>query len=69
MMSINEPLDAMAKSEYGQQVSLFGRDIRKLGPLVDTLANLVCRVNLNSACQRGPDVSLYRTKELCGEYP
>ena len=53
---INEPLDAMAKSEYGQQVSLFGRDIRKLGPLVDTLANLVCRVNLNSACQRGPDV-------------
>ncbi len=46
----------MAASDYGQQVSLFGRDIRKIGPLVDTLANLVCRVNLNSACQRGPDV-------------
>lgn len=53
---INEPLDAMAASEYGQQVSLFGRDVRKIGPLIDTLANLVCRVNLNSACQRGPDV-------------
>ena len=53
---INEPLDVMAASEYGQQVSLFGRDIRKIGPLVDILANLVCRVNLNSACQRGPDV-------------
>ncbi len=53
---ISEPLDAMAASDYGQQVSLFGRDIRKIGPLVDTLANLVCRVNLNSACQRGPDV-------------
>ena len=53
---INEPLDIMAASEYGQQVSLFGRDIRKIGPLVDVLANLVCRVNLNSACQRGPDV-------------
>jgi glyceraldehyde-3-phosphate dehydrogenase (NADP+) len=53
---INEPLDAMATSEYGQQVSLFGRDIRKLGPLIDVLSNLVCRVNLNSACQRGPDV-------------
>ena len=26
------------------------------GPLIDALANLVCRVNLNSACQRGPDV-------------
>ena len=53
---INEPLDVMAASEYGQQVSLFGRDIRKIGPLVDVLANLVCRVNLNSACQRGQDV-------------
>ena len=53
---IDEPLDAMAASEYGQQVSLFGRDVSKLAPLVDTLANLVCRVNLNSACQRGPDV-------------
>ena len=53
---IDEPLDAMAASEYGQQVSLFGNDVNKLAPLVDTLANLVCRVNLNSACQRGPDV-------------
>ncbi|MGB1020625.1 MAG: aldehyde dehydrogenase family protein, partial [Flavobacteriaceae bacterium] len=53
---IEEPLEAMAASDYGQQVSLFGRDVRKIGPLIDTLANLVCRVNLNSACQRGPDV-------------
>ena len=53
---INEPLNAMAQSEYGQQVSVFGRDIEELGPLIDTLSNLVCRVNLNSSCQRGPDV-------------
>ena len=53
---IDEPLNFMAASEYGQQVSLFGNDISKIGPLVDILANLVCRVNLNSACQRGPDV-------------
>ena len=53
---IEEPLAAMAASDYGQQVSLFGRDVRKIGPLIDALANLVCRVNLNSACQRGPDV-------------
>ena len=26
---INEPLDAMAASDYGQQVSLFGRDVEK----------------------------------------
>ncbi len=53
---ISEPLDDMAQSEYGQQVSLFGRDVSKIGPLIDILANLVCRVNLNSSCQRGPDV-------------
>jgi len=53
---IDEPLDAMANSDYGQQVSLFGKDVKQLGPLIDTLANLVFRVNLNSSCQRGPDV-------------
>ena len=53
---IQEPLKDMAESNYGQQVSLFGKDIKTLAPLIDTLVNLVCRVNLNSSCQRGPDV-------------
>ena len=53
---IDEPLDDMAASNYGQQVSLFGKDTKTLAPLIDTLVNLVCRVNLNSSCQRGPDV-------------
>ena len=53
---IQEPLDDMSASSYGQQVSLFGKNVTQLGPLIDTLANLVCRVNLNSSCQRGPDV-------------
>ncbi|WP_373071480.1 NADP-dependent glyceraldehyde-3-phosphate dehydrogenase [Zeaxanthinibacter enoshimensis] len=53
---IEEPLDDMAESNYGQQVSLFGKDVYTLAPLIDTLVNLVCRVNLNSSCQRGPDV-------------
>lgn len=53
---ISEPLDDMAESNYGQQVSLFGKDVYTMSPLIDTLANLVCRVNLNSSCQRGPDV-------------
>ncbi|MET6990736.1 NADP-dependent glyceraldehyde-3-phosphate dehydrogenase [Sediminicola arcticus] len=53
---IEEPLDDMAASNYGQQVSLFGKDVYALAPLIDTLVNLVCRVNLNSSCQRGPDV-------------
>ncbi|WP_224491199.1 NADP-dependent glyceraldehyde-3-phosphate dehydrogenase [Robertkochia flava] len=53
---IDEPINDIADSNYGQQVSLFGKDIRTLAPLIDTLVNLVCRVNLNSSCQRGPDV-------------
>lgn len=53
---IEEPLDDMSESNYGQQVSLFGKDVYTLAPLIDTLVNLVCRVNLNSSCQRGPDV-------------
>ena len=54
--NIEEPLNDMASSNYGQQVSLFGRDVKTLAPLIDALVNLVCRVNLNSSCQRGPDV-------------
>jgi glyceraldehyde-3-phosphate dehydrogenase (NADP+) len=48
-------LDFVAGSNYGQQVSLFGRDPGRIAALVDPLANQVCRINLNSQCQRGPD--------------
>ena len=53
---INIPINFMADSNYGQQVSVFGNSEDKLGPIIDSLVNLVCRVNLNSSCQRGPDV-------------
>lgn len=53
---IDQPLNDVADSNYGQQVSLFGKNVEKLSPLIDSLVNLVCRVNLNSSCQRGPDV-------------
>jgi glyceraldehyde-3-phosphate dehydrogenase (NADP+) len=46
----------VAESEYGQQVSVFGTDPQAVGPVVDALANQVCRINLNRYCQRGPDV-------------
>lgn len=50
-----EFLDFVADSNYGQQVSLFGRDPEKLSKLIDPLANQVSRINLNAQCQRGPD--------------
>jgi glyceraldehyde-3-phosphate dehydrogenase (NADP+) len=51
----SEFLDFVTHSNFGQQVSLFGNDPVRIGSLIDKLANQVCRINLNSQCQRGPD--------------
>jgi glyceraldehyde-3-phosphate dehydrogenase (NADP+) len=52
---IEEPVRRIVESNYGQQVALFGTDPEEMARLVDPLVNQVCRVNLNSQCQRGPD--------------
>lgn len=51
-----EAVGIVERSEFGQQVALFGRAPELVGPLLDHLANLVCRVNLDTQCRRGPDV-------------
>ena len=53
--NISEPIDYMIHSSYGQQVSIFGSDAEQMARLIDPLVNQVCRVNINSQCQRGPD--------------
>jgi glyceraldehyde-3-phosphate dehydrogenase (NADP+) len=53
---VEEPVRYITDSDYGQQVSLFGRDPAQLAELIDPLVNQVCRVNINSQCQRGPDL-------------
>jgi glyceraldehyde-3-phosphate dehydrogenase (NADP+) len=52
---IDEPIEYMINSSYGQQVSIFGSDPDQIARLIDPLVNQVCRVNINSQCQRGPD--------------
>lgn len=52
---ISQPIRYIVKSNFGQQASLFGRDPKIIGRLIDPLVNQVCRLNLNSQCQRGPD--------------
>ena len=47
------PLRAIAHSDYGQQVSLFGGEAEQLSRLATRLRNLVSRVNINCKCQRG----------------
>ncbi len=58
---LETPVRYVIDSPYGQQVSLFGNDPAVIGRLVDPLVNQVCRVNINSQCQRGPD-----TFPFCG---
>jgi glyceraldehyde-3-phosphate dehydrogenase (NADP+) len=53
--NLQEIFEYLATSPYGQQASVFGKDIDQLSMLIDVLVNQVCRVNLNCQCQRGPD--------------
>jgi glyceraldehyde-3-phosphate dehydrogenase (NADP+) len=52
---IAEPVRYVEESDFGQQVSIFGFDSDQIARLIDPLVNQVCRVNVNSQCQRGPD--------------
>jgi acyl-CoA reductase-like NAD-dependent aldehyde dehydrogenase len=52
---LQEPIDYMITSNYGQQVSIFGTDTHEISHLIDGLVNQVSRVNINVQCQRGPD--------------
>lgn len=52
---IETPIQYIVESHYGQQVSIFGNEPEVIAKLIDPLVNQVCRVNLNSQCQRGPD--------------
>ncbi|MDD3375584.1 MAG: NADP-dependent glyceraldehyde-3-phosphate dehydrogenase [Candidatus Omnitrophica bacterium] len=52
---IETPIQYIIDSNYGQQVSVFGNDSDVIADLIDPLVNQVCRVNINSQCQRGPD--------------
>lgn len=53
---IETPIEYLIHSDHGQQVSLFSNDADELASLIDPLVNQVSRVNINSQCQRGPDI-------------
>ena len=52
---LTEPLEYVTTSDYGQQISIFGKNTDDISALIDPLVNQVCRLNINSQCQRGPD--------------
>ncbi len=45
---IEVPINYLVKSNYGQQVSIFGQNTDAIAQLVEPLVNQVCRVNINS---------------------
>lgn len=53
--SVDEPVEYIVQSHYGQQVSIFSNDADEIAQLIDPLINQVCRININTKCQRGPD--------------
>jgi glyceraldehyde-3-phosphate dehydrogenase (NADP+) len=51
----DEPMRYVLNSNFGQQVSIFGQDSKRIARLMDAFVNQVGRINLNTQCQRGPD--------------
>jgi len=54
--NVEEVIDYVVQSNFGQQLSIFGRNSKLIGHLIDELANQVGRININAQCQRGPDI-------------
>lgn len=50
-----EAIRYVLNSNFGQQVSIFGTDSRRVARLMDAFVNQVGRINLNTQAQRGPD--------------
>lgn len=50
-----EPINYVVNSNFGQQLSIFGKDSKHVAKLMDEFVNQVGRINLNTQSQRGPD--------------
>jgi len=64
---LQDVIDYVLESDYGQQLSLFGNDPQTIGSLVDIFANQVGRINLNAQCQRGPDTYPFNGRKNSAE--
>ncbi|HEY8936118.1 MAG TPA: NADP-dependent glyceraldehyde-3-phosphate dehydrogenase [Cyclobacteriaceae bacterium] len=50
-----EAINYVVNSNFGQQVSIFGKDSKRVAKIMDAFVNQVGRINLNTQSQRGPD--------------
>lgn len=52
---LEEAIQYVVNSNFGQQVSIFGNNSKQISHMIDALSNQVGRINLNTQSQRGPD--------------
>ena len=52
---VDDPMHYVINSNFGQQVSIFGKDSQTIARLIDMFSNQVGRININTQSQRGPD--------------
>jgi glyceraldehyde-3-phosphate dehydrogenase (NADP+) len=52
---VTEPMNYVVNSNFGQQVSIFGKDSKSIAKMIDLFSNQVGRININTQSQRGPD--------------
>ncbi|MDX1456752.1 MAG: NADP-dependent glyceraldehyde-3-phosphate dehydrogenase [Marinobacter sp.] len=64
---IDEVVSYVHESDFGQQLSLFGTQPQTMARLVDVFANQVGRINLNTQCQRGPDILPFNGRKNSAE--
>ena len=53
---IEMPITYIINSQFGQQLSIFGTKVRAIAHLINSLKSQVARININTKCQRGPDL-------------
>lgn len=53
--NVDDPMHYVINSNFGQQVSIFGKDSKTIARLIDIFSNQVGRININTQSQRGPD--------------
>jgi glyceraldehyde-3-phosphate dehydrogenase (NADP+) len=54
--SEEDAIDYVVNSNFGQQLSIFGEDSKSIARFIDLFSSQVGRINLNTQCQRGPDL-------------
>lgn len=63
---MQEVLEMIADSEFGQQISIFGNDSAQIAELAAKLQFEAGRVNINTKCQRGPDIFPFTGRKNSG---